>query len=226
MSSSDAPLVPVKIEVMVHTSQRQMTCIGTGISVEGMRLCAPLQEKLGQYMRLMFRLQDQGEWVAVDALLLSQTHQRDHVEWGLSFVGVSAKLQRVLEAFIAGLTKPPAPTRGAGPRYCRVHGRDVTTERPSDEHENVGYRTGSTPAVKVRPAPTTTTAPTRPASAPARPTPARPTPARPQQRAGQDAGTPPRAALRTFVEGFGADVTPIEEIYRRALEELDRNGER
>jgi PilZ domain len=204
---NSAQQVPFKVKTIAYMGHRQLVCVGLSLSCEGMQIYAPVQEKLGQYIRLVFSL-GQDQWLDVDALLISQTRRKEHYLWGLSFINVSVQAGQQLAAFVErGKAPPDRRQQRSGTSRYRVVRRVEERSGPIPERDqrHVGYRTGTEPAVRARQAP-----------------------AAPPRQSGRQQDVPlpepafdaPAAEDRSFDD---EESTPLEEIYRRALEDLERS---
>jgi hypothetical protein len=234
-----------RIKIIAYQGDRQLICLASHVTNDGMQVYSPAEGKLGQYMRLVFELSN-GQWIDVDALLISQTRHAEHYRWGLSFLNLSAEVRQQLQALVQAVDDE-APTAGVRPRASRRHTSryriarrlfqddEVKTPgiepvRPSDpapRHEpalrHVGYKTGTAPTVPERAERETSEVPLPPPRTAA----VEPAVRRmegPIQR--PPAGAAPPGAeqpdLRSQLAGFEEDATPLEEIYRRALRDLKR----
>jgi hypothetical protein len=103
-----------------------------------MVLFSPVSARLGQFVRVTFQLDEGGQWLDVDALVVSQEAATQAFAWSLQFQAVPPHVVASIARYIEAGAAPPAPAAGTPGEARRSGGTQPLRRVPTGPHFPVG----------------------------------------------------------------------------------------
>jgi hypothetical protein len=207
-SEGKKALVPARGEAIIHVGNHSLQCQVTGVSTQHLVVVSPEAADVGQFIRCLIKLVDLPQWIDGDGFLVQQVQDlrgpRSQI-WTLQLRSVAPPGENLLKVFVAARrhvgTKTgaqPRATPGTRPGVGKV-GSTVTKTTPKAPTPDAS-RAGLYHHVRRRPR---------------------------DKKVRTDRQEASRTTtLAEELKDYLEDSTPIEEIYARALEELDKETKR